>query len=405
VTDAFRQSAGTALVLAFCVAVSGPAAVAAERVETIDGRRIEGKVLSITAEKVAVETAAGKEAVATRDLGEIVLAEAPDVMSQKGRAVVTAPGGLKLTAENVSASGGAVSFRNRTFGRVQLPVAAVSVIYLPAPGETPAQVERRCQRFRLVGSAVDMMILAKDQKRWLGVEGALKTIDATNVTFHWEKTDYSVSRRQVPAVRLARRPGKAPAPAGLLTTTDGSVVGFSSVAAGADTVSLDLPSLGKRKVPRRAVAGIRFLSDRLVKLSDLKPSAVQERGFFETKFPHRRNLAVSGKPLTLGSKQYEFGLGLHSFCELTYDLDGRYATFVALAGIDDAVRPHGDALLTVLGDGKELQKPLRLTGKDEPVLIRAPVKGIKKLTIRVDFGEDGLGVGDHVDLAAARLIE
>ena len=49
--------------------------------------------------------------------------------------------------------------------------------------------------------------------------------------------------------------------------------------------------------------------------------------------------------------------------------------------------------------------PLRLTGKDDPQLVRAKVAGVKKLTIRVDFGQDNLDVSDHVDLAAARLIK
>jgi len=78
--------------------------------------------------------------------------------------------------------------------------------------------------------------------------------------------------------------------------------------------------------------------------------------------------------------------------------------FVTMAGIDDAVRPRGDAALTVLGDGKELLAPLRLRGQDAAKRVRVEVEGVKRLVVRVGFGEDGLDVADHVDLADARLI-
>jgi hypothetical protein len=86
---------------------------------------------------------------------------------------------------------------------------------------------------------------------------------------------------------------------------------------------------------------------------------------------------------------------------------------LATVGIDDAVRPSGQATLEVLGDGKPLaihvgdekHKSLDLTGKDNARSIRVDVRGVKSLTLRVGFGADGLGVGDHVDLAAARLVK
>ena len=75
------------------------------------------------------------------------------------------------------------------------------------------------------------------------------------------------------------------------------------------------------------------------------------------------------------------------------------------AGIDDSVRPAGRASLVLLGDGKPLAEPFLLTGKDEPVGIRVSVEGVKKLTVRVEFGPDKLDVGDLVDLVEPRLIK
>jgi hypothetical protein len=114
--------------------------------------------------------------------------------------------------------------------------------------------------------------------------------------------------------------------------------------------------------------------------------------------------SVAGGALLLDGKQYLSGVGLHSQCELTYTLAGKYTLFVARAGINDAVRPAGEAILTILGDGKPLLKPTVLRGKEVSVPIRLDVKGVKKLTIRVGYGPDKIDAADHVDLVAARLI-
>jgi len=37
--------------------------------------------------------------------------------------------------------------------------------------------------------------------------------------------------------------------------------------------------------------------------------------------------------------------------------------------------------------------------------VRLSVQGVKTLTIRVEFGSDGVDVGDHVDIADARLVK
>ena len=124
-----------------------------------------------------------------------------------------------------------------------------------------------------------------------------------------------------------------------------------------------------------------------------------------TSTSHTLEVSVSGHPLTLGKRTYGTGIGMHSFCELRYDLGARFSSLIAAVGIDDAVRPGGDARLTFLGDGKELTAPLRLTGKDKPETVRLKLSGVKILTIRAEFGQDGLDVADHVDLAGARLIK
>lgn len=59
----------------------------------------------------------------------------------------------------------------------------------------------------------------------------------------------------------------------------------------------------------------------------------------------------------------------------------------------------------MLGDGKELIKPLKLAGGAQGVPVRCSLKGVKTLKIVVDFGDDGTDIGGHVSLAIARLVK
>ncbi len=180
---------------------------------------------------------------------------------------------------------------------------------------------------------------------------------------------------------------------------------FTSVALSAGKLSLSVPSLGTVQIDRKVIASIRFVSQRVTNLADMKPSAVKQYGFFDQGFPYRVDRSVAGGALRLGGRAYRTGLGLHSYAKLTYKLDGAYTSFVAVVGIDESVHPNGDAQLTFLGDGKELIPKLRLTGKDKPQTVRIKLKGVRNFTIQVGFGADDLDVSDHVNVAAARLIK
>ena len=235
------------------------------------------------------------------------------------------------------------------------------------------------------------------------VEGALKAIDAKNITFRPKGADQdgTAERNLVLAVKLVTLDAKAAKPAGAIVGKDGTSIQFISLSLGADGGALESASLGKQKFAMSEAASIRFESDKAVNLADLKPAEVKEKGFFEKAFPHRENLSAGGKALTLDGKVFRTGLGLHSFCEITYDLEAKYTALVAVMGIDDAVRPLGDAGVTFLADGKEIQKTARITGKDQSQTIKLDVKNVKKLTIKVDFGQDNLDAGDDVHLAGA----
>ena len=130
---------------------------------------------------------------------------------------------------------------------------------------------------------------------------------------------------------------------------------------------------------------------------------------FDLVWHYRRDRSVDGNPLCLRGRVYRKGLGVHSRCELTYDLGGAYRRFLSDVGIDkeekgkDELREDGNVDVKVLVDGKMLFERKGLTARDGPVPIDIDLTGAKRLTLLVDFG-DKLDICDHADWAAARLI-
>jgi hypothetical protein len=387
------------------IALAGAATLAGARVETIDARILAGEVVGISPESILLKTDKGKQALPLGEVLEIAFAEAADAMETLGqRAVATSLGDL-LAVSDLAFDGKKLRVSSSLLGRAELPMDVVTVIYLPSRAQGPRDLADLLAEMKLPPASGDRMLVARKGSQPLAVDGVIEVIAPEKITFRWKDEARTIARDSVRMVCLAAVSAETRGQKGVLLGRDGSALSFTALTLQDKTLRVESAGVGKHAVPLDRVAGIRLASDRVSRLADLKPDAVKEHGYFDTTFHYRANRSVAGGPLRLGGRTYRTGLGLHSFCELTYRLDGRYFTFVATVGIDDGVRPGGDATLTFLGDGKPLAKELRLTGKDAPQPVRIRLTGVKTLLIRVDFGTDGLDFCDHVDLAGARLIK
>jgi hypothetical protein len=389
--------------LAVCLAAGGLSADGV--VETFDASQVSGSIRAITDESVTVKTDDEARTVPRKDVSEILLGKSDDLMGQAGSTVVLTADEGRIAVEDITAEDGKISLKTELLGSLKAPISEIRAVLLSEANTSPERIMQRCRDMEATSSALDVMVVNQSGDKWISVEGVLLSITDEKVGFRFQGKDRTIDRDKVRALFIAKVKRDAPKIAGLLVGTDGSQVHFSTLQADADQVTATFGHLVEdRKIKIDQVAEIRMQSDRVANLSELKPVEVKEYGFFETKFPHKIDQAVSGKPLQLNGRTFRRGLGLHSHAELTWDIAGEYKQFVTIAGIDDRVRPNGDANLVILGDGKELATH-RLTGKDDPQAVRVNVEGVEKLTIRVEFGQDKLGVSDHVDLAVARLLK
>jgi hypothetical protein len=156
-------------------------------------------------------------------------------------------------------------------------------------------------------------------------------------------------------------------------------------------------------LPKQTLQKFDLTLGKLAYLSDLEPTRVEETPILADLYHYRRDKNLEGGPLSVGRKIYAKGLALHSKAILEYDVAG-YSNFRCVLGLDDAMAGSAHAVVKIEGDGKELLATTVSSRDNKPQDVSLPIKGVQKLRLIVDYGED-LDLGDHVDFADARIIK
>ncbi len=168
--------------------------------------------------------------------------------------------------------------------------------------------------------------------------------------------------------------------------------------AGRHRISLSIvPEGGVLALAR--VSFLRYAEKPGTPLHALTPRALRHEG----KAP-RFHRSLDGQVLRMGGEAFLFGIGCAPGTTLEYDLDGRFDSFLARAGIDAEAGAAGSAQLRVRVDGEERLVTEALRPGERATPITVPVQGGRVLRIEVLDAGDG-AEGDHVDIVDARLIE
>jgi hypothetical protein len=123
-----------------------------------------------------------------------------------------------------------------------------------------------------------------------------------------------------------------------------------------------------------------------------------ERAFNESWYGARADRRPDGCPLRLAGTTYRHGIAVHSRSLVTVALDGGYAAFEVLFGIDDVIlqdvseedAPKYDVDARILGDGEVLWEAKGVRYGQPPRRIGPlDVTGVQELVLEVDFGSEG----------------
>ena len=285
--------------------------------------------------------------------------------------------------------------------QLEIPLARVVGIHfgLLDRKETP---ESFAKRLKSRGSE-DLLLAQTKKGEVIAIPGVAEGTEEDRLRFRYQGRTRTLPLKQVEGLVMANRPESQPEELRPTFSLPGGVtVSGRWKDLDPSTWKVETPWGQELKLPAAEVQGVRFRGGKMTYLSDLNPSKVEETPFFGHRFPWRRNVNLLGDPLKMNGETYERGVAVHSRCVLTYDLNGRFATFEALVGFDDAVKGKGRVDCRVFADTKPIYANPDLRADGPPVKLSLPVAGAEQLRLQVDFGH-GQDTGDRVIWANARL--
>ena len=285
---------------------------------------------------------------------------------------------------------------------LDIPLTRVVGIHL-ASLDPKESADSFAKRLKARGSE-DLLLARTKDGEVIAIGGVLEGSEGDRLLFRYQGKTRKLPLEQSEGVVMAARPDPAQPdePRSTFALPGGVALTGRWKALEATAWKVETPWGQEVNLPATDVQDVRFRGGRVTYLSDLDPSKVEESPFFGRKFPWRRDVGLLGEPLKLDGRPYERGVAVHSRSSLTYDLNGRYATFEALVGFDDASMGKGRVDCRVFADGKEIYANPDLSADAPPVKLNLPVAGAEQLRLLVDFGK-GQDTGDRVIWANARL--
>ncbi|MDA1049919.1 MAG: NPCBM/NEW2 domain-containing protein [Planctomycetota bacterium] len=395
-------------------------------VNQLDGQTNGGTLVSLAPDQVVVETVSGKRTFSTRELYSLTFPDASvneDFVPLEDPVSVRFVDGSKVQATSFLVEAGRATVLLSENEPIRAASRSIHAVRFFKP---IAELSKQWDEIESAGDiAGDVLVIRKTRTteddngvahESIGLdslEGVLYEVTDEQVAFEFDGTRVDVPRHKVEGVIYFHRAANRLAdPTSRVLTVDGSAWNFKSCELDGET--LQGVSVGgvRLSLPVASITKIDFSVGNLVFLSDLQPDTFEWKSDLETpKTPTvvstwyrlRLDEGFYGGPLLLDAHSYEKGLALHSRTKLSYRLTREFTRFAAIAGIDDRYRADGNVTLTISGDGKQLLAE-NLAGSKQ-VNIDLDLRGVRRLEILVDYGEDKVGYGDYLNLCNARLMK
>jgi hypothetical protein len=112
--------------------------------------------------------------------------------------------------------------------------------------------------------------------------------------------------------------------------------------------------------------------------------------------------SVMGKPLQIGGRRFQSGLGTHASSRIVYDLEGPCERFEAWVGVDAEMRGYKESsvVFKVLTDGRVAFESDVMRIDTPAKRVTVPLTGVRELQLVVTDAGDGVNC-DHADWAEA----
>lgn len=314
-------------------------------------------------------------------------------------AIIELRGGGKLLASGVTLGDDKCRVEWSAGDPLALPIDLVRAIRLDLAAPSPDFDKA----LTTPSAELDRIFLKDEMGKLSSLTGLIESLTAEQLTFETGGQTRTVSRARLFGIVVAQPAAADSTARCLVSLVDGSLLGGESLALAGDKATLSLAGGGQAVLPWSAVSRVVLRSNRVAFLSDLKPVSEEQQALVTLPRPAQRDKNVLAKPLTIGTKTFEKGLGVHARSSLSFAAEGKWDTLAATIGLDAAAGGKGDCVFSVLADGQPLFSR-RLTGSDPPQDISVAIAGREQITLLVEPGE-GLDLGDLADWCDVRFIK
>lgn len=398
------KSFGTAAAIISTIALT----VQAADVSTVDGESVTGDIVALDAGTLTVEVDGASKEVPLESVLQVRLpksGESPGL--DEGDLRLDLHHGGHLNCRQIVMEDRTVVADSVVAGKLRIPLSAVvAVRFRPAD---PAVDDKWTE---LIQSDPDRDLLVVRNGDVLDrLDGTISSLDPQTLTFLVgdQRVPIDRSKPKLFGVVTGRSATTAVTPIGELQFRNGDRLPISTLSLDGDALRVDANGV-EATVRLNAIEAIDFGRGKVKYLSDLEPRTLDHTPYFgpsaiDSVFDVLEDHSDAGRdvPIRIDRQAFRRGLVIHSRTTLKYRLNGEYQRFVAVAGIEQLVRPLGDLDLVITADGKELFRR-NLKGTDAAVPLDLDVTGARELTIFVDFAGDS-DISDHLALGDARLIK
>lgn len=290
-------------------------------------------------------------------------------------------------------------------GGVKLPLESVAGIVFHPPASAQS-ADQLLAKLPTVAPDADRLLLLNGDA--IGGEFLSLSDDTVHLRTPSGKLDVRTDRIAALAMNaaLVAKPRSADARAWLGLTDGSRLLGSSLVIDGAKA-QVALAAGPRFECAADDICALQPLGGRTVYLSDLKPASYQYIPLLDLRWPWHADRNVLGTRLRAGGQLYLKGLGMHSASRLTYDLDQPYRKFAADLAIDDQTAGQGSVVFRVYTDDgsghwqMKYDSPI-IRARVAPVPVSVDLAGVKRLSLLVDFADQG-DTQAHADWLNARL--
>ncbi|MHB0956150.1 MAG: NPCBM/NEW2 domain-containing protein [Pirellulaceae bacterium] len=382
-------------------------------VETLSGPQRTGTVVELTTERVTIESDGDRTTLNLRDLLALIVNDRPPANPPAAAAWIELVDGSQLEATRYTVQNRIASLQ---IGDRAVSLDARNIRSVRFHPPSPA-LDRQWREIVAGANHGDVAVLRRSKTSLDQLEGVFHDVTDEAVDFEYDEQRIAVKQAKLEGIVYFHPVARdLPKTVCDVLETGGSLWRAQSLELAGEILRLTTTGGTDCELPVEQLARLDFAAGNVTYLSDLEFELVECTPFIATRLPAkrilqlyqpRRDASFEGSGLWLGDsnnlQQYEKGLSIHSRSLLVFRLNEPYRKLTAVAGIDNRLRGHGNVLLVIQGDGRELVRQT-ISGKDPPVALDVNIEDVRRLEILVDFGET-LDVADHLNLGNARIIK